>query len=83
MIAPGFGIVTLDFKTGKSISGIVQNQKDGALVLKVGDKPDTLIHKNDIVKETHAPSSMPPMRYLLTKREIRDLVSFLSTLKED
>lgn len=83
MIAPGFGIVTLDLKTGKSISGIVQTEKDDALVLKVGDKPDTLIRRSDIVKETHAPSSMPPMRYLLTKREIRDLVSFLSTLKED
>jgi putative membrane-bound dehydrogenase-like protein len=82
-IAPGFGIVTLDLKNGKSISGIVSEEKNNALVLKVGDKPDTLVSKKDIVKETHAPSSMPPMRYLLTKREIRDLVSFLTTLKED
>lgn len=32
--------------------------------------------------EQGQPSSMPDMKYLLTKREIRDVVSFLATLKE-
>ncbi|HEX8038510.1 MAG TPA: HEAT repeat domain-containing protein [Chryseosolibacter sp.] len=82
-IAAGFGIVTLDLKNGRRISGILQEEKNNAIALKVGDKPDTLISKADVVKQTNAPSSMPPMRYLLTKREIRDLVSFLTTLKED
>ena len=82
-IAPGYGIVTLELKNGKSVAGILQEEKANALLLKVGEKPDTLVSKSDIAKQTTAPSSMPPMRYLLTKRQIRDLVSFLSTLKED
>ncbi|MDT0651113.1 phage integrase SAM-like domain-containing protein [Autumnicola edwardsiae] len=35
------------------------------------------------VYRKNSPSSMPDMRNLLTEREIRDLVSYLATLKED
>lgn len=82
-IASGYGIVTVDLKDGKTVAGILQGEKTDGLILKIGDKPDTLIRKENIVKQTSAASSMPPMRYLLTKREIRDLMSFLTTLKEE
>jgi hypothetical protein len=52
-------------------------------VLKIGDRPDTLIPKGQIVKRTNANSSMPNMSQLLTPREVRNLVSFLATLKEE
>jgi len=79
-LAPGFGVVTVELKNGKTIRGILQQEKPDALILKIGDKLDTTIRSTQIAKRTNDPSSMPPMRYLLTKREIRDLVSFLSTL---
>lgn len=82
-IAPGYGIVTLKLNNGKTIGGVLLNEKDDQLVLKIGERPDTVINKSDVLKQTSAPSSMPPMRYLLTKRQIRDLMSFLTTLKED
>ena len=82
-LAPGFGVVTVDLKNGKSIGGVLQGEKETGLVLKVGDQPDTLLRKEDIAKQSYAASSMPNMQYLLTKREIRDVISFLSTLKED
>ena len=82
-IAPGFGIVSVDLAGGKKISGILQHEDAKKLTVKLGDRPDTVINKTDIIKQTTAPSSMPPMRYLLTKRQIRDLMSFLVTLKED
>jgi putative heme-binding domain-containing protein len=81
-LAPGFGTTTLELKNGKKVNGILQGEKDKDITLKIGDKPDTLIRKDQIVKRTDAGSSMPPMRLLLTKKEIRDVVSFLSTLKE-
>jgi mono/diheme cytochrome c family protein len=37
--------------------------------------------KKDIASSALGASSMPPMGTLLSKREIRDLVSYLSTLK--
>jgi putative heme-binding domain-containing protein len=82
-IAPGFGTVSLELTNGKRINGILQQDKSNGLLVKVGDKPDTLINKQNIAKRTDGMSSMPPMRYLLNKKEIRDLVSFLSTMKEN
>ncbi len=82
-IAPGFGTVSLELVGGKKINGILQQEKSNGLLVKVGDKPDTLISKESIAKRTDGMSSMPPMRLLLSKKEIRDLVSFLSTMKEN
>jgi quinoprotein glucose dehydrogenase len=81
-LAPGYGMVTVELTNGKKISGILQEEKPSALTLKIGDKPDTVVSKNNISKRTNAASSMPPMKLLLTKKEIRDVVSFLSTMKE-
>ncbi len=82
-IAPGYGIVSVELKNGASFGGILQEDREDAIVLRIGDKADSLIHKADIEKLTTAPSSMPPMRYLLSKRQIRDLMSFLVTLQEE
>jgi putative heme-binding domain-containing protein len=82
-IAPGFGTVTLEMKNGKKLNGILQQEKPSDLILKIGDKPDTVIRKDMVANRINGGSSMPPMGLILSKREIRDLVSFLSTLKED
>jgi putative heme-binding domain-containing protein len=81
-LAPGFGTVKLDLKNGRQVSGILQGEDAKSIKVKIGDKPDTTVLKNDVETRTNATSSMPPMRYILTKREIRDVVAFLSTLKE-
>jgi putative heme-binding domain-containing protein len=71
-IAPGYGMVTLKMKNGNTVSGILKDES-----------ADTLLQVSDIAQRTNAASSMPPMRSLLTKKEIRDIVSFLVTLKEE
>ncbi|MFD2935679.1 HEAT repeat domain-containing protein [Spirosoma flavum] len=82
-LAPGFGTVSLKLKNGKTVNGILQGETSTEVLVKVGDLPDAAVPKNQIVKRTNSLSSMPEMKYLLTKREIRDVVSFLSTLKDD
>ena len=82
-LAPGYGTVALELKDGKKINGILQEERATGLLLKIGDKPDTLIRTENIAKRTNGVSSMPPMRFLLTKKEIRDVVSFLAGLKEE
>jgi quinoprotein glucose dehydrogenase len=81
-IAPGFGVVTIELKNGKKISGTLQSEKEDALTIKSGQKADTVIRRSDINTSTVSGSSMPPMYLLLSKKEMRDLVSFLSTLKQ-
>lgn len=82
-IAPGYGVVTVTLDTGRDITGVLQKENEKQLVLKAADKPDTVINRSNVIRLTASPSSMPPMGYLLTKRQIRDLMSFLVTLKED
>ncbi len=81
-IAPGFGSITLDLKDGRKLVGIRQKETKEGTVIKTSKGRDSLVKKNDIAKSTPAGSSMPPMHLLLNKKEIRDLVSFLSTQKE-
>ena len=69
-------------KNGKSVAGILEEETDREIMVKVGDKLST-IPKDQVVKRTNSPSGMPEMKYLLTKREIRDVVGFLATLKEN
>jgi putative membrane-bound dehydrogenase-like protein len=82
-LAPGFGVVTLSLEEGKKIAGIKMEETENSITLKMGNQPDTLIMKSHILERTDAPSSMPDMKAYLNRREIRDLVSFLVTLKEE
>lgn len=82
-LAPGFGTVKLTLKDGRIVSGLLQGETADAITVKVGDKPDSTVNKSDVSSRVNAASSMPAMRFILTKREIRDVVAFLSTLKED
>ena len=80
-LAPGFGFVTVELKNGKTLSGVLVEENNTSLIMK-GDKQNDVIPKDQIVKRTNAASSMPEMKNILTKKEIRDMVSFLSELKE-
>jgi putative heme-binding domain-containing protein len=82
-LAPGFGMVSIEKKDGKTVSGILHEDNKTSMVIKLGDQPNQVIAKTDIVKVTNSPSSMPDMKNILSKKEIRDVVSFLATLNEN
>ena len=82
-LAPGFGVVTLELKNGKSVSGILEKEDNATLTVKTGGPQGEVIAKDQIAKRIDAASSMPDMKNILSKKQIRDLVSFLSELKED
>lgn len=80
-LAPGFGVVILDLKDDQKLAGILAAENNNSITVKMGNKPDTVVLKEHIVLRNDAPSSMPDMKQYLNRREIRDLVSYLATLK--
>lgn len=82
-IAPGYGIVMVELNNGEAINGVLEKETNSSLLVKMGNQPDTLIQKKDIKTQKMGASSMPDMKAMLSRREIRDLVSYLVTLKED
>ena len=82
-LSPGFGVVTLEMKDGKKISGVLQGENKTGIIIKEGLEADKTIPKDQIAKRTNSPSSMPDMKTILSKKEIRDVVSFLAGLKEN
>lgn len=82
-IAPGYGMVTLELNDGKRVIGILKEERRESLLMSRGNQADTLIRVSDVAERKNAPSSMPDMKGVLSRREIRDLVAYLTTLNED
>jgi quinoprotein glucose dehydrogenase len=79
-LAPGFGFVTLETNSGETISGTLMTDLPEGVTVKIGAE-EKLISRNDIKSTKVAPSSMPAMGDQLSKRDIRDLVSYLSRMR--
>ena len=79
-IVPGFGPVQLTLKNGQRLFGTLREETDSYVVVDAGSEPKKIV-KTDIAKRTNGPSAMPAMGSILTRREIRDVVEYLSTLK--
>lgn len=78
-IAPGYGVVTATLSSGDTVRGVLLEESDSHFVLTVDDE-ERMIQKSDIESVNITPSSMPDMGDLLTRRELRDLVEFMTTL---
>lgn len=81
-IAPGYGTVSVTLESGDVVTGLLQAEDDEHIVLQTGSLDERRIARSDIASRTNAPSAMPPMGHVLTMRELRDVVSFLTTLQD-
>lgn len=80
-IAQGFETVVLLTEDDETISGILKTETDGKLSIMDAQGAIIEVEKDAIVSRKKGLSSMPAdlMKYL-TKRELRDLVAYLSSL---
>lgn len=82
-LAPGFGMVNIELKDGKKVIGVLYGESKAGVKIKEGLEPERTIPNDQIAKKTYSPSSMPDMKAVLSKKEIRDVVSFLALSKTD
>jgi len=80
-LAPGYGSVVLTLKDGQVAAGILAAENSREIILRTSDAEPMVIAVSRIKKRENMPSAMPPMGTVLSKRELRDLVEFLSNLK--
>ena len=80
-IAPGYGTILLKMKDGKEMAGILEEETDNELKVKVGNDPVKTIPKSDIQEQEMLPSGMFNMADILDKQQIRDVMAYLVTLK--
>jgi putative heme-binding domain-containing protein len=81
-LAPGYGSVKITLKDNQVVTGILMEESDSEVIIKTADAEPLEISLSRISKRENFPSGMPPMRTLMSKREIRDMIEFLATLKK-
>lgn len=80
-VAPGYGLITLTLKDGKSLSAVLDKEDNKSIRLKLPDGKLQTVPVDQIASRTPPISIMPPMLGILTKAEIRDVVAYLASLK--
>ena len=81
-IAPGFETAVISLKSGKTVTGIVKTQTPEQVVLIDADNKHITINAGDIATRSRGVSAMPEgFAKTLSKRDLRDLVEYLASLK--
>ncbi|TXF90128.1 heme-binding protein [Neolewinella aurantiaca] len=80
-LAPGHETVLVTLNNEEMLSGIVVSRTPEYLEVKTGKTETKKIPRADIAEEETLPSSMPSVDGKISRREIRNLVAFLTSLK--
>ena len=82
-IAKGFETVVLTLADDRVVSGIIKTEDKKTVKLVTAEAKEVTIPVDDIVSRRTGPSAMPDdLHKKMSRRELRDLVEFLSGLKE-
>ena len=81
-ITPGFESVSVELSEGGFYAGVVKNETDLELTLSSLEDGEISFAKTDIRSRSAGLSAMPEQLInMITKRDLRDLIEFLATLK--
>jgi quinoprotein glucose dehydrogenase len=83
-IAKGYESVLIATLDGKTVSGVLRSEDATEVHLMTAEGKEVVVKKDEIDDRRATKSAMPDdLAGKLTKRELRDLVEFLSGLKEE
>lgn len=82
-ISKGYGTITLTLNDGSFVAGQFRKEENGIVEIRDAEKKVTKVKVGNIKERTPVVSTMPPMGLILQKREVRDLIEFLSTLRSN
>ncbi len=82
-IAPGYGSVTLTLTNGQEVTGLLEAENEEGLILRTSDAEPLEVAHSRIQSRRNLPSAMPAMGKMISKRELRDLIEYLSNLKAE
>ena len=71
-------MISVTLSDGSNVSGLLGDETGEGLEILSLDGSSMLIDKTMIVSRTAPISSMPPMGFMLTKRDLRDVIDFLN-----
>ena len=81
-IAPGFQMIALTLKDGSLKAGLVRAENKETVTLQIPGGPTEVVPVGNITKRENAPSGMlPNLGDLLSRRDLRDIVEYVSSLK--
>jgi len=83
-IAKGFDSVVLELSNGKSIAGVLKSEDDTEVKLITAEGQTITVQKSQIDERRRGKSPMPEdLHQKISRRELRDLVEFLTALKDE
>jgi len=80
-LAPGYGTVTITLKDGQEVKGVLIEENDKEILLRTSEAEPLEIPLMRIAKRENSMSAMPAMGRMISRRELRDLIQYLSSLK--
>jgi quinoprotein glucose dehydrogenase len=83
VIAPGFGTVVFTRRDASEVVGVIKSETATHVTVVDAAGDEQRLARQDIAERSDPVSAMPPLRGLLTKRQLRDLVEFLARPDKD
>ena len=81
VIAKGYGAISLTLNDGSTVAGSYRSEKNGIIEIRDANNKATKVKATDVKERSEVISTMPPIGLILTKREVRDLIEYLASLK--
>jgi len=82
-IAKGFETVILVLQDERTVSGVIKSEDKKTIKLLTAENKEVVVPVEEVASRRTGPSAMPAdLHTKMTRRELRDVVEFLASLKE-